>query len=137
MDLRRVRAGELLATVAAVVLLVDLKRTWFAVPGVEVDAFEAFSVIDILLLVVALLGLAVGVVTAIRRAPALPLAVLVVTAFCGVLMVPVLALRIINEPGDNAVVDVRFGAYLGFVALAGIAVGAWLALRDERLDAAP
>jgi hypothetical protein len=137
MSLRRLRAGELLATAAAVVLLVDLKRTWFAVPGVEVDAFEAFSVIDVLLLIMALLGLAVGIVTALRRAPALPLAVLVVTAFLGVLMVPVLALRIINEPGDDAIVDVRFGAYLGFVALTGVAVGAWLALRDERLDAEP
>ena len=137
MDLRRLRGGELLAMAGGLALLIDLvAATWFSVPGIEVNGFEAFSVVDVLLAFAGLLGIGVGVTAALREAPAVPVANAVICAFWGVLMVPVLAIRLVNEPGENALVDVRYGACAGLIALVAVAAGAWLALRDEHRDVA-
>ena len=39
--------------------------------------------------------------------------------------------RILNQPGQNDVVQVKIGAWLGLLLCAGIAVGGYLAMRDE------
>jgi hypothetical protein len=37
----------------------------------------------------------------------------------------------LNQPGENDVVDVKIGAWLGLLAVIGITVGGYLAMRDE------
>ena len=48
----------------------------------------------------------------------------------------VLALRaLLFQPGPNDIVVLRYGAWLGLLAALVLAVGGWLAIKDERTDA--
>ena len=50
MDLRRLRPGEWVLTAAAIVLVVSLFLSWYALPtGRRATAWEAFSVVDVVL----------------------------------------------------------------------------------------
>ena len=141
--MRRVRIGELVAGAAGVVLLASMFLDWYSVTpellfGAAdehtsgVNAWGAFSIVDILLALVALLGIALAVSQVVGRGPALPVALGVVTttlALAGLLLV---LYRIVNQPGPNDVISVDFGAWVGLAASAGVFLGAWLSLSDER-----
>ena len=74
MDLRKLDAGEILAGVAGIVLIAAMAlMDWFGVdvpPGTEpvggFDAFRAFDVVDILLLLVGLAAIALPVSALVR-----------------------------------------------------------------------
>ncbi len=134
MELGRLRKGEWLAGIAGLALLIVMLLGWYDRPDV-VNAWEAFSVLDLLLLLTALAGLAVAVLAAANRAPALPVASAVIAAGLGIVMTLVVLYRILNQPGPNDLVDVRPGAYLGLLAVLGVAAGGWLTMADERTDA--
>jgi hypothetical protein len=132
--MRRVRAGELVAGAAGVVLLVVMFLSWYSVSGRDdhLSAWAAFSVVDILLALTALLGIALALSEVVGRGPALPVAIGVVTttlALAGSLLV---LYRIVNQPGPNDLIAVEPGAYLGLLATIGVFLGAWLSLSDER-----
>ena len=141
--MRRVRIGEVVAGAAGVVLLVAMFLDWYSVTpevlfGAQdrqvrgVDAWGAFSVVDILMAIVALLGIALAVSQVIGRGPALPVALGVITttlALAGTLLV---LYRILNQPGPNDLISVEAGAYAGLLASLGVFLGAWLSLSDER-----
>ena len=141
--MRRVRIGELVSGAAGVVLLVSMFLDWYSVsPRVlfgamdeqfrSVDAWAAFSVVDVLIALVALLGIALALSQAIGRGPALPVALGVITttlALAGTLLV---LYRILNQPGPNDLISVEAGAYVGLLASLGVFLGAWLSLSDER-----
>ena len=65
------------------------------------------------------------------RSVALPVAASVVVTVLGIIVALLVLYRIINQPGPNDVVDVKFGAYLGFLVCLGIAVGGFLAMAEE------
>ena len=132
--MRRVRTGELVAGAAGVVLLVVMFLAWYSVSGRDdhLSAWAAFSVVDILLALIALLGIALALSEVVGRGPALPVAIGVVTttlALAGSLLV---LYRIVNQPGPNDLIAVEPGAYLGLLATIGVFLGAWLSLSDER-----
>jgi hypothetical protein len=139
--MRRVRTGEIVAAAGAVVLLISMFLDWYA-PSVvfgaldRIDfgfsAWEAFGVIDLLLGLVALLGLALLAFQFVGRGPALPVAIEVVTSTLALIAFLLVAYRILNQPGPNDLVEVRFGAWLGLVSVAVVFWGAWKALSDER-----
>ena len=132
--MRRVRAGELIAGAAGVVLLASLFLDWYSVSSRDdtLTGWAAFSFVDILLALIALLGIALALSEVVGRGPALPVGLGVVTttlALAGSLLV---LYRILNQPGPNEAIGVSIGAWIGLVACAGVFFGAWLSLSDER-----
>jgi hypothetical protein len=138
-DLRRLRAGEWLAAVAAVAVPVTLALPWYGVRAREatVTGFESFSVIDVLLVLIAAVGLTLAVLQATQTSPALPVAFGVLTVTAGLLGVLLVLYRLINEPGPDAFLDVRPGAWLGLAAVAALTAGGWLSIADERIRHVP
>ena len=141
--MRRVRIGELVSGAAGVVLLVSMFLDWYSVsPRVlvgamdeqfrSVDAWGAFSVVDVLISLVALLGIALAVSQIAGRGPALPVALGVITTTLALAGTLLLLYRILNQPGPNELITVEAGAYVGLLASLGVFLGAWLSLSDER-----
>ena len=149
MELSRLRPGEMIAGAGGVVLLVVMFLDWYAAGGqtqvqgqdFEIsfgfNAWQAFSVTDLILALTAATGIALAVLTASRRSPALPVALSVVTSTLGIFATLLVLYRILNQPGPNDFVEVKFGAFLGFLAVLAIAAGGYRSMRDEEGPDAP
>lgn len=130
MSVGRLRHGEWLALLSALALLAVLGMEWF---GDETGYGGLGPVIVVLVVAVALGGLALAVLTVRGRPQAWPIAVCVVTSGLGILVWPVLALRtLVFGPGDD---DVALAGWIGLLLAALVPLGTWLAMADERLDA--
>ena len=157
MDLRRLRAGEWITGGSGLLLLVALFLPWYelesgAVIGpphaldAHASAWDAFTVLDVLLALGALAAIAVVVVTAVQATPAVPLALQALLALLALLLLVLLVFRIVDPPdvsflestdapgarSDVDEVSRAAGAWLGLVAMLGIFAGAMIAMRDER-----
>ena len=132
--MRRVRAGEIVAGAGGVVLLVSMFLDWYSVESRDdgLSAWAAFSFVDLLLALVALLGIALALSQVVGRGPALPVALGVVTTTLGLAASLLLLYRILNQPGPNDAIGVSVGAWIGLAACLAVFLGAWLALSDER-----
>jgi peptidoglycan/LPS O-acetylase OafA/YrhL len=130
MDLRRLRAGEWMAAVAGVILLAALFQPWYGTP--DATAWEAFSVIDLVLAAFAMFAIALLVVTAAQKVPTVPIALDAALALAGMLALVLVLLRVASLP-DGA--DSReWGLWQGLIGVLGINVAAWVAMRDQRLS---
>ena len=128
MDLRRLRAGEWITGLAGAALLVSLFLPWFD----GANAWEALSVIDILLATVALAAIAIVPLTARETVPAIPLAMEALLAIAAKVAVILVLLRVISPAGDA---DAReAGLWLALASSVVVLAGAWIAMRDERLS---
>jgi hypothetical protein len=135
MDLRRLRAAEWIAAVSGAALLASLFLPWYEAGGEDATAWQALSVTDVLLALVAAFGVALVPTTASQPTSALPIAVAGLVSLAGIIGVLLVLLRAANLPGDA---DGRqWALWLGLAAALGIAAGGWLAMRDERLSSAP
>ena len=132
--MRRVRAGEIVAGVAGVVLLISMFLGWYSVESRDdsLSAWAAFGFVDVLLALVALLGIALALSQVLGRGPALPVALGVITTTLALAGTLLLAYRILNQPGPNGEIGVSAGAWIGLAASLGVFLGAWLSLSDER-----
>jgi len=143
MSLRRLHAGEWVATVAGAALLAVMFADWYrpamAVghPGMGFSAWEAFTVVDVLLALAALSALALGALTATQRTAAIPVTTAVVVTALGLVATVCAAIRVaIDQPGlgvgaPDAAVDATGWAWVGLLCCAAIVVGAWMSMRDE------
>jgi hypothetical protein len=148
-ELSRLRRGDLIAGLGGVALLIVMFLDWYGAGGsatfqgqditisLGLNAWEAFSITDLVLALTAVCGIALAVITASRRSPALPVAASVLTSTVGALATLLVFYRILNQPGPNEFFDVKLGAFLGFLSVLAIAVGGWLAMRDEQWEGAP
>jgi len=132
--MRRVRPGEIVAGVAGLALLIVLFLDWYTVPGLAegLSAWGAFSVVDVLLAIVALLGIALLVSQVVGRGPSLPVALEVITTTLALAAALLVLYRILNQPGPNDAIGVAAGAWLGAASCLALFLGGWLALSDER-----
>lgn len=128
MDLRRLRVGEWIVGASGVLLLVALFLPWYGDPSST--AWESFTVLDVILALLALAAVTVPVVTAAQRVPALPLAVESLTALFGLLALILVLIRVLNLPGEAHGREI--GLWLGLVATLGIFAGGLIGMRDER-----
>jgi hypothetical protein len=130
MDLRRLRAGEWVTALAGVLLLVSLFLPWYGAP--DASGWEALAVNDVVLALIAVAAIALLVLTASQAVPTLPIicdALVALAALVGLVLVLV---RVAALP-DGA--DSReWGLWLALVAILGVKVGAWIAMRDQRLS---
>jgi hypothetical protein len=130
--MRRLRLGEWLAAAGGVALIVSLLLPWYD----ALSGFESFAVIDVLLCLVAIPAIALAVLQATQRGPAVPVGTAVVTVPIGLIGVLLVLYRIVDQPGPNDLVDVRAGAYVGLAATVAILAGAWESLRNEHVPGA-
>ena len=146
MDLGRLRLGEVIAGAAGLALLLVMFLPWYA-PNAQLglaaasaghrldrsfSAWEAFGILDLLLLVTALAAIGVAVLAGTQRSVALPVAASVVVTSLGVFVTLLVLYRLTNEPlGPDSLTDVRFGGYLGLALCALIALGGFLSMQEE------
>jgi formate hydrogenlyase subunit 3/multisubunit Na+/H+ antiporter MnhD subunit len=83
------------------------------------------------LALVALAALAIPVVTAVQRVPAVALAHQSLTTLVGFLAVLLVLIRVLNMP--DWAVEREWGLWVGLGGTLGIVVGGLIAMRDERL----
>ena len=151
--MRRLRAGEWTAAFGGAALLVTLFLPWF---DVELPAPASANLITAVLVegggtsgwdtlgwfVLALALAAVGcaawllVANATARPVAQAVAASVLTPTIATFAFVALALRVLLfQPGPNDIVVLRYGAWLGLLAALILAIGGWLAIKDERTAA--
>jgi hypothetical protein len=145
LDLGRLRRGELIAGVSAVLLLVFMfLLSWYAVNGTlsqtltnlggstSFDGWNGLGWVKYLVLLTVLVALAVVYFQAAGAAPALPVALGVIATVLGVLSVLALIGKVlIDPPGSGSGLDVQLGAYLGLVAAVTLTYGCFRSLHGE------
>lgn len=150
MQLSRIRVGEALALIGAIVLIVSLFLDWVALdiprriyeyPGApSLSGFDAagWAMIALLLLVV-VLALTLVVLTVAVEPVGLTMASAVGTAFFGILVTVVTVLRVAVFQPDNGAGDenvaLQLGAYLSLLGVVLCAAGGWITMKDERQSA--
>lgn len=134
--------GEKIAGGGALVLLISLFLPWYsaslkglATASGDVTAWEAFSFIDILLFLVAIVVLGLVAAKAAGALPALPAPGGLIIAAAGALALLLILYRLIDMPGPdvpaelNLTVDVSpaAGLIIGLIAAAAVAFGGYRA----------
>ena len=128
----RLRRGEIIATLSAVVLAVLMFLVpWesLAIPGgrhTGADAWTSFPTLRWLIAVVAALGLLLGYLQVTRQAPALPVALDTVLITLSALATVVLLIRLLTGDGTP-----QAGGFTGLAATAALSAGAFMSLRQE------
>jgi hypothetical protein len=128
--------GAQIAGASAVVLLIDMFLSWYGVDlggaagataeGLGIDttatAWQAFDFIDVLLLLTVLVtaGWIFASQTGNELAGQLRLGAMGGGALCALLVL----YRIVNQPGPNDIIKVKYGVFIGLLACIGIAYGA-------------
>jgi len=130
MSLKRIRAGELLALVGAILVVVSLFEPWYQSPSGNLDAWSTFGPAVVLLILAAGAAIVLFVATVTERSTALPVAAGVWTVLLGLIAVIAAVVRLLERP-DHAS-SLCAGAWLGFVGAVAILLGAWQSMRDER-----
>ena len=108
------------------------------------DAWEAFDFVEYGLLLVGVIGVAVGVVAATRSGDLVAVAGALAAVVGGVGFL-VLAYRVVDPPTlivDGIVIEeeggveiaTEVGAFLGLLAVAGVMIGGWLCLRESGMS---
>jgi hypothetical protein len=133
MDLRRLRSGELLAGLGAAGLLLDMFLSWFG----GRSAWQSMPIGRVVLVALVVCGLTIVVLTVTSRTVAMACSAAAITVGVGGLALLLVVYRVVvDEPGPNATVAVRTGAYVGLALVLGVVVGAWRTLADERTGTA-
>jgi hypothetical protein len=142
----RLRGGDVVAGLAGAVLLASLFMGWYEPTAVfgaldridfGVSAWEAFSVLDVVLALLALVPLALVATQATRDSPSLPVFFSVLSTVAGLLATLLILYRVVNQPGANDAVEVQAGAWVGFTAAAALTAGGWWSMRDESMPGVP
>lgn len=145
MDLTKLRTGEKLAGISGLALFIFLFFKWygFDVPegvpdyladGASLSGWQAFTtIIDLLMILVIVAAVGLALLSATQRSVALPVSASVFTAVLGALATLwILFKMFIDKPGPGGIdLSTKIGAYLGLISALGIAVGGWLAMKDE------
>jgi hypothetical protein len=145
MDVDRLSTGEKIAGVSAILLFIFMFFDWFTVDvsggeglfsvSVGGSAWEAFSTIDLFLMVTIIVAVAVAVVRLSDALVEPPFSINAAVAILGAISVLLILYRIIDPPGgsDVAGVDIgpALGAFLGLIAAAGITYGGYRAMQEE------
>ena len=149
MDLRRPRLGDWIGGLGGAALLVSLFLPWYggcaescyllagSEPPDGLTAWRSFAVLDLLLLVTALFGIAMLAFSLTQRVAAVPIATAAITAIFSTAAAVWVLVRVVELPGPDAFSDRRFGLYVGLGSTVAVAAGAWLSMRDEGFGVRP
>jgi hypothetical protein len=134
-NLRRLRLGELLALVGAILVIVALTRPWYENAGVLFSAWGTFGPAVVLIMIAALAALALVFTTITERSTAFPVAAVVWSTLLGLIGVIAAIVRVLERP-DGATA-LCAGAWLALAGTILIFAGSWQAMRDERTGVYP
>jgi hypothetical protein len=127
LDFSRLRNGEIVAAVSGLALFIFMFFHWFGGGVSAWDALQDFS--GFLIALAAVSGVALGALAAAGQRINLPFQRGAGTLVLGKLAVLLILWRILANPGD-----IKIGIFLGLIAAAGIAIGAWMALREDGFE---
>ncbi len=132
MDLRRLRAGEWIAALGGVALLVALFLPWYDEGAVSPTGWESFAVLDVIFALVGVAAVLLLVVTAQQRSPAVPLAMASLLTLGGLVALVLAVIRVADLPSNASARGT--GVWLALAASLAISAGGAVAMRDERLS---
>jgi hypothetical protein len=132
MSVRRLRLGELLALVGAILVIVALTRPWYETPQGNLSAWSTFGPTIVLLLAAAAGALALALATVTERSTALPVAAAVWTTLLGMVAVISALVRVLERPDHASALCA--GAWLALAGAVAILAGSWQSMRDERTE---
>jgi len=130
LNFKQLRAGELLALVGAVCVIVSLFEPWYEAPTGNLDAWSTFGPAVALLIAAAFAALALVLSALTERTTALPVSIGVWCVLLGLIAVIAAVVRVLERP-DHAT-SLCAGAWLALAGAVAILLGAWQSLRDER-----
>jgi hypothetical protein len=119
--------GELVGAVGGLGLLVASFLPWYSAGGEDATAWQAFSVVDLVIAAAAVAGLSVGLAVLFRISVSYPVAGSAVATLLGALALLLIVYRLLDPPGGD--LDVEFGAWLGLLFAAGVGVGGYLGMQ--------
>jgi hypothetical protein len=128
--LRRLRPGELLAAPSGLLLGVAMFLPWYRFAAGNLDAWSAFTVVELLIAPAGLAAVALTWVALTRDSPALPVALAVWTLVLGLVATASIGVRLLVLPGGAT--DRCAGAWLGLAGAVLVTAAAWLSINDER-----
>jgi hypothetical protein len=151
MDYSGMSRGTLIAGVSGVLLFIFMFFAWFgldlqAPEGTEEGileeaaitrtAWEAFSLIDLILLVAVIVSVGLAVISLTGASVSLPVAGSAVTAGVGALAFLLVLYRLIDPPGVSVLGEDfdpgrEVGVWLGLITTAGITYGGYLGMQEE------
>lgn len=138
----RLRSGEWIAGVSALVLLVTMLLPWYGYSGVrsasQISGWDEFIHLRWLILVTIAAGLGLAVAQGACRAPAIPVTLSVIATVLGALTSLWLIYRVlISVPGSDGLLVRKPAAYVGLLSALALTVGGFRSIRQEdRLDPA-
>lgn len=128
--MRRLRPADWFLLVSAVAVPVTLSLDWFRPARTGWSAL-GWALLALIVVTAALALLVVALIGAgARDAVNVPPAVVLMALSPFTLLVTLVA--VLLKPGDATAVAA--GAWAGVLALGAVTVGAWLSMRDERID---
>lgn len=142
MDLASLTLGQKIAGAAGAALFIILFFPWYGFEGFNASAWEAFGVLDLLLLVVALAAVALAVAGPRIRELGSPVAPSAILAGLAALATLLVLSQLIDPPGGGFVGSVeieigrKIGVFLGLIAIAAVTYGAYLMMREEGVTVA-
>jgi hypothetical protein len=132
MDLRRLRAGEWIAAGSGAALLASLFLPWYEDGGADLTGWQALGAIDVVVAVVAATAVALLVVTATQRVPAVPVMMDALVTLAGIVAALLVLIRALDLPAGASGRD--WALWIGLAGALGIVLGGAVAMRDERLS---
>jgi hypothetical protein len=129
-----VRLGELVGAACGLGLLVVSFLPWYSAGGENATAWQTFSVVDLFIAAAVIAALSVGICVTFRISVSYPVAGSTVTTLFGSLALILIAYRLVNPPGSG--LDLEYGAWLGLLSAAGVAVGGYLGMQDVSAEPA-
>jgi hypothetical protein len=131
--LKRLRPPDYVAGIFGLALLASLFAPWYELSDSSYDGWRSLAFIDVWLLLTALLAIAIPLVTAAKDSPALPIAVVVITAWVALIATILVLYRVASPPSPaGAPSDDRgWGLWLALVSVIGTFAGTWWAMRLE------
>jgi succinate-acetate transporter protein len=145
-ELSRLRSGEWIAGVGALLLLIVMfALPWYGVKGsaastaravgisTSINGYNEFTHLSWLVLLTIVVVFALFFLQATRPAPALPASFSVIALVLSVLTTLWLIYRVlINVPSGNGLLEQKYGAYAGLLCALVMTYGAYRSLREEK-----
>jgi hypothetical protein len=144
MDLGKLRRGEVIAAVGGLLLLIALFFVdWYSRQEIVllggsstgVNAWDDLgffgAIANLVILAAAVSAITLAILEMTSRSVALPVAASAITAALGLAAVAMVLLRMLFQPGPNALTDIKFGIVLALIAAGIVAYGGWESMKEE------